>query len=70
MARPKKQETIEKKIIEIETCVARLKKEYDQALSDLKNLREQQKLLQSQKLLDAMDKKGKSFDEVLRLINL
>ena len=70
MARPRKYETIEKKIMDVETRVARLKKEYDEALSELKNLREQQKLLQAQKLLDAMDKKGKSFDEVLRLVNL
>ena len=56
--------------MDVETRVARLKKEYDEALSELKNLREQQQLLQAQKLLDAMDKKGKSFDEVLRLINL
>jgi hypothetical protein len=70
MARPRKSETIEKKMMDVETRVARLKKEYEEALSELKNLREQQKLLQAQKLLDAMDKKGKSFDEVLRLINL
>lgn len=70
MARPRKNETIEKKIMDAESRIARLKKEYDEALSELKNLREQQKLLQAQKLMDAMDKKGKSFDEVLRLINL
>jgi len=70
MARPRKHETIEKKMMDVETRVARLKKEYDEALSELKDIREQQKLLQAQKLLDAMDKKGKSFDEVLRLINL
>ena len=70
MARPRKNETIEKKIMDAESRIARLKKEYDEALSGLKNLREQQRLLQAQKLMDAMDKKSKSFDEVLRLINL
>jgi len=70
MGRPRKSETIEKKIMDVETRVARLKEEYDEALSELKNLREQQRLLQAQKLLEAMDKKGKSFGEVLRLINL
>jgi septal ring factor EnvC (AmiA/AmiB activator) len=70
MARPRKSETIEKKIMDVETRVTRLKKEYDEALSELKNLREQQRLLQAQKLLEAMDRKGKSFGEVLRLINL
>ena len=69
MARPRKSETIEKKMMDVETRVARLKKEYEEALSELKNLREQQKLLQAQRLLDAMGKKGKSFDEVLRLVN-
>ncbi len=70
MGRPKKQETIGKKVMDAETRVATLKKEYDEALSELKNLREQQRLMQAQQLLDAMDKKGKSFDEVLRLVNL
>ncbi len=42
----------------VETRVATLRKEYDEALSQLKNLREQQRLLQAQRLLDAMDKKG------------
>ena len=70
MARSGKHGTIEKKIMDVETRAAGLKKEYEEALSELKDLREQQKLLQAQELLDAMDKKGKSFDEVLRLINL
>lgn len=70
MGRPKKQETIGKKVMDAETRVATLKKEYDEALSELKNLREQQRLMQARNLLDAMDKKGKSFEEVLRLVNL
>ena len=70
MGRPKKQETIGKKVMDAENRVARLRKEYDEALSELKTLREQQRLMQARKLLDAMDKKGKSFDEVLRLVNL
>jgi erythromycin esterase-like protein len=70
MARPRKQESIEKKILDVETRVASLKKEYEEALSQLKGLREQQRLVQAQRLLDAMDKKGKSFEEVLRLVNL
>ncbi|AEV30209.1 hypothetical protein SpiGrapes_2443 [Sphaerochaeta pleomorpha str. Grapes] len=40
MGRPRKSETIEKKVIDVETRVARLKEEYDEALSELKNLRE------------------------------
>jgi hypothetical protein len=70
MGRPRKQETIEKKVMDAENRVTRLRKEYDEALSELKTLREQQRLMQAQQLLDAMDKKGKSFEEVLRLVNL
>ncbi len=70
LLRPRKQETIEKKVLDAETRVTRLKKAYDEALSELKDLRGQQRLLQARKLLDAMDKKGKSFDEMLRLVNL
>ncbi len=36
MARPRKQESIEKKILDAETRVATLRKEYDEALSQLK----------------------------------
>ena len=36
MARPRKQESIEKKVLDAETRVTRLKKEYDEALSQLK----------------------------------
>jgi hypothetical protein len=70
MGRPRKQETIEKKVMDAEARVRRLRKEYDEALSELKALREQQRLIQAQQLLDAMDKKGKSFEEVLRLVSL
>jgi len=70
MGRPRKQETIEKKVMDAEDRVTRMRKEYDEALSQLKTLREQQRLMQAQQLLDAMDKKGKSFEEVLRLVNL
>jgi len=70
MGRPRKQETIEKKVMDAENRVTRLRKEYDEALSELKTLREQQRLMQAQQLLDAMDKKGKSFEEVLRLVSL
>ena len=70
MGRPRKQETIGKKMMDAEARATRLRKEYDEALSELKTLREQQRLMQAQRLLDAMDKKGKSFEEVLRLINL
>lgn len=58
MGRPRKQETIGKKVMDAEARVTRLRKEYDEALSELKTLREQQRLMQAQRLLDAMDKKA------------
>ncbi|MCB5230107.1 MAG: hypothetical protein LHW55_00595 [Candidatus Cloacimonetes bacterium] len=70
MARPKKIEVIETRIENAEQRIRTLKAQCDDALSELKALLEEQQRIHAEKLLKAIAKNGKSFDEVLRLIEL
>lgn len=70
MARPKKTVAIETRIGNAEQRVKDLKVQYDDALAELKALLEEQQRLRAEKLLKTIAKSGRSFEEVLRLIEL
>ncbi|MPM55576.1 hypothetical protein SDC9_102373 [bioreactor metagenome] len=70
MGRPKKTVAMETRIGNAEQRVRTLKAQYDDALAELKALLEEQQRIHAEKLLKAIAKSGKSFDEVLRLIEL
>lgn len=70
MARPKKNIPIEEKIQKAEQKVQSTKLEYETACSELKALLEERIRIQADILLKAMAKKGKTFDELLRFIEL
>jgi len=70
MGRPKKTVAMETKIENAEQRARSLRAQYDEALAELKALLEQQQRLRAEKLLKAIAKSGKSFDEVLKLIEL
>ena len=70
MGRPRKTQAIETRIGDAEQRVKALKAQYDAALAELKALLEEQQRIQAEKLLKAIAKSGKSFDQVLRLIEL
>jgi len=61
---------IENRIGNAEQRVKDLKVQYDDALAELKALLEEQQRLHAEKLLKAIAKSGRSFEEVLRLIEL
>ena len=63
-------ESLNSKIAKAETKVKSLKEGYEKALRELGELRKKQREQQVSKLLDAMDKSGKTFEEVIRLIKL
>jgi len=63
-------ESLNSKIAKAETRVKSLKEGYENALRELGELRKKQREQQVSKLLDAMDKSGKTFEEVIRLIRL
>jgi hypothetical protein len=54
------------KIAKAETKVKEFKDGYENALKELGDLRKKQRELQVSKFLNAMDKSGKTFEEVIR----
>ncbi len=70
MPRPKNLKTVDAKIRKAEDKAKRLKKEYDATVDELKNAREEKRKIQAEILLQAIDKSGKSFEEVLKIISL
>ncbi len=70
MARPRKITPIEERISKAELKVQKAGKEYEAACAELKELYAERNRIQADILLKAMAKKGKSFEEILRLIEL
>ena len=70
MARTKSTVSLDGRIREAESKVTEAKARYDSAVSELKSLIEEKKELQVKELMREMEKSGKSFDEVIRLIRL
>ena len=70
MARTKSTVSLDGRIREAERKVTEAKARYDSAVSELKSLLEERKELKVKELMREMEKSGKSFDEVIRLIRL
>lgn len=70
MGRPVTQLTIESNVRRAREKVVHCKAQYDEALKELDKALAQQDRFIADKILQAMKKKGKSLEEVLRLINL
>lgn len=70
MARTKSTVSLDGRIREAERKVTEAKARYDSAVSELKSLLEERKELQMKELMCEMEKSGKSFEEVIRLIRL
>jgi septal ring factor EnvC (AmiA/AmiB activator) len=70
MPRVSSNESMKSKIAKAEAKVSRLKDGYEDALKELGELRKKQREQQVSKLLDAMDKSGKTIEEIIRLIRL
>lgn len=70
MARIKKAASLDARIRDAEKKVTDAKVKYDSAVQELKALIDERKELQMKELMREMEKSGKSFDEVIRLIRL
>ncbi|MCH3916635.1 MAG: hypothetical protein LKE40_04055 [Spirochaetia bacterium] len=70
MARASSMESLNGKILKAEEKARRLKNRYDEALKELKDLQDKRREMQVAKLLEAIDKSGKTMEEVMRLIKL
>ena len=70
MARVTKKQALKAKIVKAEERVHSTKAEYEKAVAELKDLLDEEKELKTRELMEAIDKSGKSYEEVLRLIKL
>lgn len=70
MARVTKKQALKAKIVKAEERVLSTKAEYEKAVAELKDLLDEEKELKTRELMEAIDKSGKSYEEVLRLIKL
>ena len=70
MARRKRIEVIESQIKKTTEELFALKKAYEDKAEELKHLEEEKKQIRVETLLQAIDKSGKTFEEILNLISL
>ena len=70
MARVSKKQALKTKIEKAEERVLSTKAEYEKAVGELKALLNEERELETKELMAANEKSGKSYDEIMRLINL
>lgn len=66
--RPKKNMSIKDEIAKQEEIVAKSKAKYDADVRKLKNLYAKQDEMKKKELLTAVEKSGKSYDEIMRFL--
>ena len=64
MARPKSVITLDERITKAEESVAKLKDEYNEALSELKQLKAEREKCRQEDLIRMMKKSRKSYEEI------
>ncbi len=70
MARRPNTKAIDTRIKRTQEKAKKLKKEYDDTLVVMKELLDEKRKIQAEILLQAINKSGKSFEEVLKIIEL
>lgn len=68
MARPRKEQSIEEEIKKQEESVARSKDRYDSDVKKLKDLYAKKDEMCKKKLLEAVEKSGKSYEEIMAFL--
>ena len=68
MARPRKEYSIEEEIKKQEEAVARSKARYDSDVKKLKDLYAKKDEMCKKKLLEAVEKSGKSYEEIMAFL--
>lgn len=69
MARKKSTEAIEAEINKTKSDMSRLQDRYDKLADKLKEFQEQKRRIESDAIMDAYLKSGKSFDEIMTFLN-
>lgn len=70
MARKPGIKSLDEKILKIEQKIVKLQTRLEEVTSELDSLLQKKRELQTRTILEAIEKSGKSMDEVLRLIKL
>ncbi len=70
MAKRPSTKAIDTRIKRTQEKAKKLKKEYDETLVVMKGLLDEKRKIQAEILLQAVNKSGKSFEEVLKIIEL
>ena len=68
MARPRKEHSIEEEIKKQEEAVARSKARYDSDVKKLKDLYAKKDEICKKKLLEAVEKSGKSYEDIMSFL--
>ncbi|MFA6906794.1 MAG: hypothetical protein WCQ62_11235 [Sphaerochaeta sp.] len=68
MARTKTMASIDAKIVKAQTTVEKTKARYDVAIAELETLYAEKKDLQAKELATAIEKSGKSYEDVLTFV--
>lgn len=68
MARKKSTETIDARINKIKSGMSRLQDRYDKLAERLKNLQEQKRRIETDVIMEAYLKSGKSFNEIMTFL--
>ena len=69
MARKRSTESIETEITKVKSDMSRLQDRYDKLADRLKDLQEQKRRIESDVIMDAYLKSGKSFEEIMTFLN-
>lgn len=69
MARKKSTQTIEAEIDKVKSDMSRLQDRYDKLADKLKNLQDQKRRIETDAIMDAYLKSGKSLDEIMTFLN-
>lgn len=70
MARRPSTKAIDTRLKKAQEKAKKLKKEYDDTLAVMKELLDEKRKIQAEILLQTINKSGKSFEEVLKIIEL
>ena len=68
MARPKKNTSMEEEIVKQEEAVEKSKEKYDAEVKKLKDMYAKREEARRKALLDAVEKSGKSYEEIMAFV--
>lgn len=68
MARNITRESLDQKIEKVEKAISKNREQYERLTAEFEELRQKQKAIQSEELLEAIAESPRSYDEILKFI--